>query len=489
MAMQLNNTSSGGCSTAVMELPSRSHVRLEAEQSALMPESTSKPSRSPSATEQPPQLQKWNSSRVNTFRTFATLFSFFVLGLNDAAYGALIPYLEEWYNVNYTIISLVFLSPIVGYTFSALLNNHIHVVYGQRGVAWIMSVSHLVGYTAICVHPPYPVLVVVYIVVGFGNGLGDSAWNAWIGDMANANEILGFLHGFYGLGGALSPLVATTVVTKKHSPWHWYEFYYLMVGAAAIEVVVLVGAFWKADGPAYRAQRSPASGDEAVDDAETGLGEPQQRTLLNKLSPFGKREKGKSETVEAIKNKTTILTSLFLLIYVGAEVSIGGWIVTFMLRVRHGPAFGSGMTSTGFWLGVTVGRFLLGFVTERLFKSERWAVATYLVCSVAAELVSWLVDNFYVSAVMIGFVGFFLGPMFPAGVVVITKLLPKRLHVPAVGFAAAFGASGATIFPFAVGAIANAVGVKVLQPIILAMLVLALGVWMVIPRLPKQRMA
>jgi hypothetical protein len=29
---------------------------------------------------------------------------------------------------------------------------------------------------AICLHPPYPVLVVVFILAGFGNGLGDSGW-------------------------------------------------------------------------------------------------------------------------------------------------------------------------------------------------------------------------------------------------------------------------------------------------------------------------
>lgn len=80
------------------------------------------------------------------FRLCATFFSFIVLGANDAAYGALIPYLEEWYNVNYTVISLIFLSPIMGYTMSALLINHIHVVYGQRGVAWLMGVSHLLGF-------------------------------------------------------------------------------------------------------------------------------------------------------------------------------------------------------------------------------------------------------------------------------------------------------------------------------------------------------
>ena len=90
---------------------------------------------------------------------------------------------------------------------------------------------------------------------------------------------------------------------------------------------------------------------------------------------------------------------------------------------------------------------------------------------------------------MVSLLGFFLAPLFPAAVVVLTKLLPKQQHVPAVGFAAALGASGACVFPFAVGAIANKKGVKVLEPIILAMLVACLGVWLCIPRLPKQRMA
>jgi fucose permease len=35
------------------------------------------------------------------------------------------------------------------------------------------------------------------------------------------------LHGFYGLGATVSPLIATSMVTKAHLPW--YYFYYLMV--------------------------------------------------------------------------------------------------------------------------------------------------------------------------------------------------------------------------------------------------------------------
>ena len=114
-----------------------------------------------------------------------------------------------------------------GYVGAALLNNWIHVRLGQRGAAFLAPFCHLCAYIGIALHPPYPVLVVVFILAGFGNGLEDAAWNAWLGSMANSNEVLGFLHGFFGLGAVLSPLAATSLITK--SGWTWYQFYYLMV--------------------------------------------------------------------------------------------------------------------------------------------------------------------------------------------------------------------------------------------------------------------
>lgn len=96
----------------------------------------------------------------------------------------------------------------------------------------------------------------------------------------------------------------------------------------------------------------------------------------------------------------------------------------------------------------------------------------------ALQLIFWLVPNFYVSAVAVSFLGFFIGPLFPAAIVASTKRLPQHLHVASIGFAAASGAGGACVLPFAVGAIAQAKGVQVLMPIVLAMLVANVGVWM-----------
>jgi len=380
-----------------------------------------------------------------------------VMGANDASYGALIPYLETYYHLSYTIISLIFLSPLVGYNLSALLNNSIHLRLGQRGVAFLCPVCHIVAYVVVCLHPPYPVLVLAFMVAGFGNGLEDAAWNAWIGAMEDANQVLGFLHAAYGLGATVAPLVATAMIAQAGLPW--YSWYYIMLGAAVVELGTSLSAFWGATGRVFRERHPRTSGEK---------GNRMREALLTRPSA-----------------RVTWLAALFLLGYVGVEVALGGWIVTFMIRVRGGEAFASGMTETGFWLGITVGRLVLGFVTPRI--GEKMAVAIYLPLAMALELVLWFVPSFVASALAVSLQGFFLGPMFPAAVIACTRLLPKHLHVSGIGFAAAFGGSGGAIWPFVIGVIAQRKGVQVLQPIILALLVAIWVLWLALPRIGKKR--
>lgn len=423
------------------------------------------------------QAEIWYKPRINLYRVLVTFYAFVIMGANDASYGPIIPYLEEYYGQPYTVISLVFLSPFVGYVSSALCNNAVHMRFGQRGVAFIGPSCHLISYIIICLHPPYPVLIVAFIFAGFGNGIEDAAYNAWIGAMANANELLGFLHGFYGLGATIAPLVATAMITKANL--QWFTWYYIMVGAATIELAVSLAAFWGATAAQYR-EKNARSGDAG-----------------------GSRLK--EATLHMPAARVTWCCALFLIGYVGCEVALGGWIVAFMIDVREAGAFASGMTATGFWMGITVGRLVLGFVTPRI--GEKLAICVsknfwlprsqvlqltcssqiYLPISMGLELLFWLVPQFYVGAVAVGLLGFFLGPLFPAAMVACTKLLPKHLHVSSIGFAAAFGGSGGAIFPYAIGALAQAKGVQVLQPFILALLGAILVVWLMLPRLGKKK--
>lgn len=314
------------------------------------------------------------------------------------------------------------------------------------------STFRLAAYIALVCHPPWAVIIVLLVFCGWGNGLLDAGWNAWVTELDRPNELLGLLHAFYGLGAAVAPLVVSGMVDK--AGLQWFQFYYIPLGLASAELISGVAAFWTDNGTAFRRKN-------ANDKNEGG------------------------RTRASLKLRVTWTVAVFLLFYVGAEVALSGWVVTFMQRVRGAPAFDSSLTSTGFWLGVTVGRLVLGFITPKI--GERWAITGYLLVGMALELVFWLVPQFLVSAVAVALLGFFLGPMFPAAIVVLSKLLPKHLHVGAISFVAAVGMGGAAVLPFAVGAIASAAGVKVLQPIILALLAILLTMWLTLPKLPKDK--
>lgn len=113
------------------------------------------------------------------------------------------------------------------------------------------------------------------------------------------------------------------------------------MGIAAIELAVCLACFWKSTAAAFR----KATARSANESSRKGI---LRQALFRRPSA-----------------RVTWICAIFLLGYVGIEVALGGWIVTFMIRVRHGDPFASGITATGFWLGITVGRVVLGFVTPR----------------------------------------------------------------------------------------------------------------------------
>ncbi|KAG7424816.1 putative O-acetyltransferase CAS1 [Fusarium oxysporum f. sp. raphani] len=401
-------------------------------------------------------VEKWNEPIGNAFRVGAVYWSLFVSGANDAAYGALIPYLETYYELSYLVVSLIFLSPFVGFIVSAAVNNYLHMNIGQRWIAFMCGGCHALTYLILSQHPPYPVLVLAYVLAGLGNGIGLAAWNSYIGNLARSNELLGFMHASYGLGGTVSPLIATSMITQANLGW--YDFYYVLLGMAVLETATLTYSFWPKTAQKYR---------------ET-------------VHTEGTRNEGTRAALFVKPHARVVwLCAFFLLGYVGTEVALGGWVVQFMLRVRNADPFDAGMTAVGFWLGITIGRLVLGMVIPKI--GVKLSLMIFIPITMGLQLIFWLVPQFHVSAVAVSLQGFFLGPMFPCVIVALTMLLPRHLHVSAIGFAAAFGGSGAAVLPFAVGAIAQAKGVQVLQPIILAILAVLFIIWLGLPKIEKRK--
>jgi fucose permease len=161
-----------------------------------------------------------------------------------------------------------------------------------------------------------------------------------------------------------------------------------------------------------------------------------------------------------------------------------GWVVEFLIRVRGGEPSHVGYVASGFWGGLTLGRILLADITFRL--GERRMIFLYILLALIVQFIFWFVPNIIANAVMISLLGFFIGPFFPTGINVATKLIPRELHVSAIGFMATTGQAGSAAFPFLTGAIAAKVGVQVLQPVLVGLLVGMVGLWAAVPRVTRR---
>ncbi|KAL6352523.1 hypothetical protein LRP88_14290 [Fusarium phalaenopsidis] len=318
--------------------------------------------------------QRWNGSKETTFRTLSCYFAFTIYGMNDGTPGAMVPHLESYYSLPYSIVSLIFLGPMLGCITAAFTSNRLHERFGRRGVAAFATGSYAISYVD------------------------------------------------------------------------------LMLGLAIIAAATTVWSFWADCGTS---RNTSASG------------------------------QAHSFTFSVFKDKVTLLFSGFMLLYVGAEVTIGGWLVTFMLNVRNGTPSASSLVASGFWIGITVGRFALGWITS--YFGEKIMVSAYLVIAIGLELAFWLGKKFVVSAIMAALVGLSIGMVMPASIRVMTKILPVEKHIVSVGFGTAFAVSGASIFPFVVGALAQAGGVQVLQPVILALFAVQLLLWLFVTRMKLDR--
>jgi fucose permease len=347
-------------------------------------------------------------------------------------------------------VSTIFVIPFFGYLIAALLNNRIHLAVGQRGIAFLGPLFRLFSYVPMALHPPsFWVLPLAMACTGFGNGINDSAWNAWVGNLRSTNELLGLIHGAYGFGGIIAPLLASAMITKLGL--QWYTYFYVVIGLAIVELIFATSSFWTATAAAYRKRHKL--------DAEGGRSPTSTATVLRTPIPW--------------------LVSLFLFGYVGVEVCLGGWIPTFMIRVRHSSGWLAGVAVTCFWAGLTGGRVVLGFITGRI--GEKLAICIYLGLSVMLEILYWKIPSVEASITCVILLGFFLGPLFPAAIVTMTKLLPAEQHVICIGLTAAIGGGGSAVLPFLVGAIAESEGVQVLQPFVLVVLIFITGVWLVLP--------
>ncbi|KAF7763749.1 hypothetical protein Agabi119p4_8286 [Agaricus bisporus var. burnettii] len=353
------------------------------------------------------------------------------------------------YHVGFTIVSLIFIFACLGFVSGALANVHLTDRLGFGKTIILGAALQIIAYTIQSPAPPFPVFVMAYTINGVGIALQDAQANGFVASLRNNSETkMGLLHAAYGAGALASPLVAT-----QFSQLRQWSFHFLVsLGIAVSNIIILYIVF------GFKTQ------DECL------------RLLGQEVSE--KNEDEQSSFKQILRVKAVHFLAFFILVYVGVEVTIGGWIVTFMLDVRGGGP-SSGYVSSGFFGGLMLGRVLLLWVNKKI--GERLVLFLYAFLAIGLELVIWFVPSLIGGAVAVSIVGLLLGPMYPVAMNHAGRVLPNWLLTGSIGWIAGFGQAGSAALPFVTGVISSKHGIRSLQPLLIAMMGCMMILWYLVP--------
>lgn len=265
------------------------------------------------------------------------------------------------------------------------------------------------------------------------------------------------------------PLIATAMVTTGGLLW---SRYYLLTLSVTIFNLMFAGwSFWY-----YEAE----SGQTLLTTVQRTASRNQNAADENQAKERGQL----ASMLKAFKSKTVILGALFIFAYQGAEVSISGWVISFLISTRHGKPSAVGFVTSGFWGGITLGRFLLSHPAHKI--GEKLFVYGMVVGAAVFELLVWQVPTVIGDAVAVAIVGLLLGPVYPCATVIFSRAIGRKDQVNSLSVISAFGSSGGAVAPFTTGILAQAAGTFVLHPIAIGLFAVMLACWYGLPNVRKR---
>jgi fucose permease len=362
--------------------------------------------------------------------------TFVVIGANAGVGGVLLLAQIRDYGVDEATIGIAFFTGAAGFIVAGGTAGMLIHRFGIR-IALVLGGGALVLvglYTA--THPSFVVFVALQVVTGYATGVLESVLNVYLTTLPNPTTLLNRLHAFFGVGALLGPVLATWIVGFASWPVVW-----LVLGLACVPLTAGFVAFYP---PSAVEPSAPAAG---------GL-----------LSG-------------ALRQRAVLLGAVLLTVYVGLEVSLGNWGYSYLVQARGQSELLAGYTVSGYWLGLTLGRFLLSPIVTKMGATAVGLMVICLAGVTAAAGLTWLVPLDAATGAGLVVLGFFLGPIFPTAMAVAPRLTTARLVPTAIGVMNAGSVVGGAALPWLAGVIIQGAGVWTLLPFAVLLALLQSAVW------------
>lgn len=253
--------------------------------------------------------------------------AFISLGLPDSLLGAGWPVMHGELGVPVSYMGIVSMVISGGTIVSSLMSDRLTRKFGTRIVTVVsvfLTAAALFGFSF---SDRFWMLIVFSVPYGLGAGAIDAALNNYIALHYSARH-MSWLHCFWGVGTIVSPFIMSYALTSST----WNDGYrivgYVQLGIAALLALTL---------PVWKVNKKQ----DVVQQKSIGL-------------------------IGALKIKGVPLILIGFFAYCAAEATAMQWASTYFVEVKNITEEQAAQFGSLFYIGITVGRFLSGFVSGKI---------------------------------------------------------------------------------------------------------------------------
>ena len=384
--------------------------------------------------------------------------AFISLGLPDSLLGSAWPTMRQDLNVPVAwaggISAVISMFTIV----SALLSDRMTLKFGAGKVTAVSVALTAAALAGFSVAPNYWMLLAIAIPYGLGAGGVDAALNNYVAIHYESRH-MSWLHCMWGVGASVGPYIMGYALSQGQG-WPWGYRYIAILQVMLTVILVLSLPLWK--------KRGTTGGGESTDGAASSDGNAEGCGNAEGASVAERKPLGVAGVL-AIRGAKEILVMFFC--YCAIESTAGLWASSYMVMHSGIDKITAASWASLFYVGITVGRALSGFLTMRFKDPVMIRLGQVLVL---AGILTMFVPLPHHLGVVVGLVviGFGCAPIYPCVIHSTPAYFGEDKSQAIVGVQMACAYVGSLLMPPLFGIIAQYATISLYPWYLLVLLVL-----------------
>ncbi len=348
--------------------------------------------------------------------------AFISLGLPDSLLGAGWPIMFGELGVPISYAGIISMIISAGTIVSSLFSEKVSRKLGTglvSAISTLLTAGALFGFS---VSDSFIALCFLAIPYGLGAGSIDAVLNNYLA-LHYASRHMNWAHCLWGLGVSISPHIMGYVLSAKMG---WHSGYGIVSGIQLVFAILLFAILpiWKIRG--------------------------------NGIAEEGESAKLSLKSILKIPGVSATLMAFFG--YCAFETTCGLWASTFLVEHKGVAPTTAANLASMFYLGITFGRFLNGFIADRLGNKRMIRIGTYI-SLFSVLLIALPFENPIFSIIGLVIAGFGCSPIYPAIIHSTPVNFGKENSGAIVGIEMAAAYCGSTFMPPVFGFMAQYISI------------------------------